>query len=63
MGFNNAGSQSLKQHLQRHKKGRISIPLGINLGRNKTTPNDSAIEDYRNTFTDLYDLGDYFVIN
>jgi dihydroorotate dehydrogenase len=62
MGFNNAGSQSLKRHLQSHK-GHISIPLGINLARNKNTPNDSAIEDYRETFTDLYDLGDYFVIN
>ena len=37
--------------------------LGINLGKNKVTPNDKAIDDYLILFKRLKELGDYFVIN
>ncbi|WP_416673723.1 dihydroorotate dehydrogenase (quinone) [Egbenema bharatensis] len=39
------------------------IPLGINLGKSKITPLESAVEDYLGSFRLLKDLGDYFVVN
>lgn len=40
-----------------------SIPIGINLGKSKTTPLDKAVEDYLSSFRLLKELGDYFVVN
>ncbi|NJL38952.1 MAG: quinone-dependent dihydroorotate dehydrogenase [Leptolyngbyaceae cyanobacterium SL_5_9] len=39
------------------------IPLGINLGKSKVTPLESAAADYLGSFRLLKDWGDYFVIN
>jgi dihydroorotate dehydrogenase len=41
----------------------LPIPLGINLGKSKITPLESAAEDYWGSFRLLKDLGDYFVVN
>jgi dihydroorotate dehydrogenase len=38
-------------------------PLGINLGKSKITPLESAAEDYLASFRLLQTLGDYFVVN
>lgn len=61
MGFNNWGVESAANSLRRLH--RPSIPIGINLGKNKDTPNEQAVEDYRQGLHTLYSLGDYFVIN
>lgn len=61
MGFNNKGAKAAKQSLI--KLPRPVIPIGINLGKNKTTPNEEAIEDYLIGLETLYPYGDYFVIN
>ena len=45
------------------KHDRKSMILGINLGKNKITPNDKAINDYLTLFKRLKERGDYFVIN
>ena len=61
MGFNNPGIEGVRRNLLRH--GVRKVPLGINLCKNKTTPNARAIEDYLAGFRGFHDLGDYFVIN
>ncbi|EJP86666.1 hypothetical protein IC1_04227 [Bacillus cereus VD022] len=42
---------------------RPAIPLGINLGKNKDSPNQDAYLDYQKGLEKLYTHGDYFVIN
>lgn len=60
MGFNNKGVQVVHQNLL---KTRGKVLIGGNIGRNKITPNEKAVEDYLACFNDLYDAVDYFVIN
>jgi len=61
MGFNNHGVDALVEQLKR--KTTPEIILGANIGKNKDTPNDQAIEDYLICFRKLRDLVDYFVVN
>ena len=42
---------------------RTPHPLGINLGKSKMTPLETAAEDYLSSFRLLKDFGDYFVVN
>jgi dihydroorotate dehydrogenase len=60
MGFNNNGMEALTQNLERYKG---SMRIGINMGKNKDTPNEDALNDYLLVFKRLYALGDYFVVN
>lgn len=61
MGFNNHGIEDAKNTFQNLAKP--DIPIGINLGKNKDTPNDQASSDYRSGLMSLYDYADYFVLN
>ncbi len=61
MGFNNEGADFLASKLSKTKK--LTIPLGINLGKSKVTELANAAEDYLYSFSKLYDYGDYFVVN
>jgi dihydroorotate dehydrogenase len=40
-----------------------SVPVGINIGKSKVTPNDQAASDYATSFRLLLPFGDYFTIN
>lgn len=60
MGFNNQGAQAATQRL---KKKKSNIIIGGNIGKNKITPNENAIDDYEKCFRELYDVVDYFVVN
>lgn len=60
MGFNNGGVAAMAARLA---AGRPTVPLGINLGKNKDTPNDQAASDYVIGLESLYAYGDYFVVN
>jgi dihydroorotate dehydrogenase len=65
MGFNNQGAAAMAAtltQLKRQAKG-VSTPLGINLGKSKITPLETASQDYLESFRLLKDLGDYFVVN
>ncbi|NJO45286.1 MAG: quinone-dependent dihydroorotate dehydrogenase [Oscillatoriales cyanobacterium RM2_1_1] len=62
MGFNNQGADALAQRLVR-KSTAIQYPIGINLGKSKITPLESAAIDYLQSFQILQDWGDYFVVN
>jgi dihydroorotate dehydrogenase len=61
MGFNNDGVAGLGQRLATFKKR--PIPIAINIGKNKVTPNEDAISDYIKCMRGLYSQGDFFVIN
>lgn len=60
MGFNNEGVLAAAQRLRKRKPGII---VGGNIGKNKNTPNDQALQDYAQAFEALYDYVDYFVVN
>src|SRR5476651_1135825 len=65
MGFNNPGAEIFAQKLSEWKNsGRWpKHPVGINLGKSKTTPLEKAAEDYANSFRVLRELADFFVVN
>ncbi|HMT34605.1 MAG TPA: quinone-dependent dihydroorotate dehydrogenase [Chitinophagaceae bacterium] len=60
MGFNNEGVDAAVLRLKQRK---TNIIIGGNIGKNKNTPNEKAIEDYEYCFKKLFDVVDYFVIN
>lgn len=60
MGFNNEGLEATISRLQDRPKQLI---LGGNIGKNKVTPNENAVDDYRKCFFALFDHVDYFVVN
>ncbi|MBS1941322.1 MAG: quinone-dependent dihydroorotate dehydrogenase [Bacteroidetes bacterium] len=60
MGFNNGGVQTAVERLRKRKPG---IVVGGNIGKNKVTPNEQAIDDYVKCFEALHPVVDYFVVN
>ena len=60
MGFNNHGVEAAIKKLKR-KKSKVII--GGNIGKNKLTPNEEAINDYSICFKTLYPYVDYFAVN
>jgi dihydroorotate dehydrogenase len=64
MGFNNSGAADMAKRLtQIRNKLTLSIPIGVNLGKSKITPLETAAVDYQDSFRLLKDCGDYFVVN
>lgn len=62
MGFNNDGVDAMIERIKKFGKPENCI-IGGNIGKNKVTPNDKAVEDYIICYEKLYDLVDYFVVN
>jgi dihydroorotate dehydrogenase len=60
MGFNNGG---LEQAIERLKSKPKNLIVGGNIGKNKITPNENAIDDYEKCFIGLFNYVDYFVVN
>ena len=60
MGFNNQGVEIAVERL---KNRNSNVIVGGNIGKNKTTPNEKAFQDYNMCFEALYPYVDYFVIN
>lgn len=65
MGFNNAGAVAMAARLARLRDaGRWpSVPVGVNLGKSKVTPNEEAVGDYLDSVGSLRGKADYFVVN
>jgi dihydroorotate dehydrogenase len=65
MGFNNNGVDALAGRLQNYRKNNpaSSLIIGGNIGKNKTTPNESAQDDYIDCFRKLHPHVDYFTVN
>jgi len=62
MGFNNQGVDVAATRL-RYVKNRERVIIGGNIGKNKDTPNEEAVNDYVYCFDALFDVVDYFVVN
>lgn len=60
MGFNNDGAVKVAKRL---KNKKTNIIVGGNIGKNKDTPNEQAVNDYIFCFDNLFDVVDYFVVN
>jgi dihydroorotate dehydrogenase len=65
MGFNNLGAPAAAEALRRlraTRSGRAAI-VGANIGRNKSTPEDRAADDYRACACLLAPWADFIVVN
>lgn len=61
LGFNNQGVDVVAARLKQvQRKGLI---IGGNIGKNKLTSNEDAVNDYIKCFDRLFDVVDYFVVN
>jgi dihydroorotate dehydrogenase len=60
LGFNNDGADAIVERLKARKSKLI---IGGNIGKNKITPNENAVDDYVICFNKLFDYVDYFVVN
>ena len=68
MGFNNRGvdvvAAKLKTWRSQEQAGKMQpLVIGGNIGKNKTTPNQDAWQDYVKCFIALHPYVDYFVVN
>jgi len=61
MGFNNKGADYMLKRLK--KRYFFDYPIGINIGKNKITPENIALRDYKILFETFKGEGDYIVIN
>jgi dihydroorotate dehydrogenase len=60
MGFNNAGVDALVRNVE--ASGYRGV-LGINIGRNKDTPNERAVDDYLYCLERVYRHAGYVAVN
>jgi len=67
MGFNNLGVEAVAQNIAAYRENapaeQKGLIIGGNIGKNKVTPNEEAVNDYIKCFDRLYELVDYFVVN
>ena len=61
MGFNNEGADRVGDRLDREPQP--DVPLGVNIGKSKSTPLEEAADDYLYTYERVADAGDYFAVN
>jgi dihydroorotate dehydrogenase len=61
MGFNNDGMEKIARRVKKHYP--FATPLGINIGKNKITEVDKAIDDYVRLTEKFKASGDFFIIN
>ncbi len=60
MGFNNKGVDYLVNQV---KSSQYKGVLGINIGKNKNTPEEHALDDYLKCMRKVYELASYITIN
>ena len=66
MGFNNDGVDTLVDHVKQsnwYKQNTGRCILGINIGKNKATPLENAVDDYLICMQQVYAYADYITIN
>ena len=61
MGFNNLGAHTVLKNLK--KVYPFEIPIGANIGKNKITPEEFALSDYKTLIKKFEGTSDYLVIN
>jgi dihydroorotate dehydrogenase len=62
MGFPSAGSDEAYYNL-RAVKAECKTPIFVNIGKNRSTPNDLAHEDYTTLIERFHEVADAFVVN
>lgn len=62
MGFNNGGVDALVENVKQSRQ-RYAGVLGINIGKNKDTPNENALDDYLIGLRKAYAHADYIAVN
>ncbi len=67
MGFNNKGMDVVAENIAAYRRNarhaQQGLIIGGNIGKNKVTPNEDAVNDYIKCFDRLFDVVDYFVVN
>lgn len=63
MGFNNEGMEACARRLAALPPGARVGPIGVNVGKNKATPNEEAASDYLACIDRLHPFADYLVVN
>jgi dihydroorotate dehydrogenase len=65
LGFNNDGADAITKRLGKlRESGRWpGVPVGINIGKSRTTPLERATDDYLYSFRLLRDFADYITLN
>ena len=69
MGFNNPGMDAAARSFHKqdssgsNSKRQRKHPRGVNIGKNKVTSNDEAIQDYIKCFRSLQSYADYVTVN
>ena len=62
LGFNNTGVDHLVGRVQQ-TRGRLSTPLGVNIGKNRDTPLEQAADDYCLALNAVHGVADYITVN
>lgn len=60
LGFNNGGVEALVKNAER---ARFDGVLGINIGKNKDTPNEKSVDDYLFCLERVYARASYITVN
>ncbi|HZZ84661.1 MAG TPA: quinone-dependent dihydroorotate dehydrogenase [Anaeromyxobacteraceae bacterium] len=63
MGFNNDGAEACAARLAALTPAQRPGVLGVNIGKNKVTPNEEAEKDYLACIDRLHPFADYLVVN
>jgi dihydroorotate dehydrogenase len=63
MGFNNAGAEVCAARLAALPAAARLVVVGVNVGKNKATPNEQAVDDYLACLDALHRHADYLVVN
>src|SRR5437867_2150123 len=65
LGFNNDGADAIAKRLRELRQSRRwpAVPVGINIGKSRTTPLERATDDYLYSLRLLRDFADYITLN
>lgn len=63
MGFPGRGAEYVAQQLFKSRRKPTSVILGINIGKNKDTPNEDAAQDYVYLLERFSPMADYLTVN
>lgn len=63
MGFNSAGVEAVRGRLSALRRRPLDAVLGVNVGKNRNTPLEAALDDYRAGLEAVYEFADYVAVN
>lgn len=63
MGFPGKGAEFVQKQLSAVSRQRSEVILGVNIGKNKDTPNEEAAQDYLYLIEKFSPLADYLTVN